>query len=74
VPLLRLRKNGGTMSWRDEVEARLAELELMRLQLEETRKSARNIGGPEGERIEAKIKHVIKEISEQINDLRGSLQ
>ena len=65
---------GATISWRDEVEARLAELELIRLELEETRKSARNVGGPAGERLEAKVKDVIKEISEQINDLRGSLE
>lgn len=61
------------MSWREEVEARIAELEHMRLLLEEARISARNVGGPEGERLEAKIRATIRKLSQQINDLRGSL-
>ncbi len=45
----------------------------MRLLLEEARISARNVGGPEGERLEAKVQATIRELSQQINDLRGSL-
>jgi hypothetical protein len=62
------------MSWRDEVEARIAELEHRRLLLEEVRKSAKCVGGPEGERLEAKVRAVIRQVSKQINDLRASLE
>jgi hypothetical protein len=41
------------MSWREEVRDRIVELEHMRLLLEEARISARNVGGTEGERLEA---------------------
>jgi hypothetical protein len=56
------------------VEDRIAELEHYRLLLEEARRSARSIGGPEGERLEAQVKNVIRKISKQINDLRASLE
>ena len=62
------------MVWRDEVEARIAELEHYRLVLEEPMKSARSVDGPEGERLEARIKTAIKDLSKQINDLRASLE
>jgi len=58
-PRARIRE---TMGWRDEVEARIAELEHYRLLLEEARRSARSIGGPEGERLEAQVKNVIRKI------------
>jgi hypothetical protein len=62
------------MGWHDEVEARIAELEHYRLMLEEARKSARSVTGPEGARLEARIKAAIKDLSKQINDLRASLE
>jgi hypothetical protein len=62
------------MGWHDEVEARIVELEHYRLMLEEARKSARGVAGPEGERLEARIKSAIKDLSKQINDLRASLE
>ena len=52
-----------TMGWRVEVEDRIAELEHYRLLLEEaSRSSARSISGPEGERLEAQVKNVIRKI------------
>ena len=62
------------MSWREEVRDRIAELEHMRLLLEETRISARNVGGAEGERLEAKVMASIRRLSNQIDDLRASLE
>ena len=62
------------MGWRREVRDRIAEMEHLRRLLEETRISARNVGGAEGERLEAKVRAVIKEISKQIDDLRASLE
>ena len=51
------------MGWRVEVEDRIAELEHYRLLLEEaSRRSARSISGPEGERLEAQVKNVIMKI------------
>ena len=71
-PRARIRE---TMGWRVEVEDRIAELEHYRLLLEEaSRSSARSISGPEGERLEAQVKNVIRKISKQINDLRTSLE
>jgi hypothetical protein len=63
-----------TVSWRNEVEVRIAALDNYRHLLEEARKSARSIGGPEGERLEVHVKDMIKRISKQINDLRTSLE
>ena len=50
------------MGWRVVVVDRIAELEHYRLLLEEARRSARSIGGPEGERLEAQVKNVIRKI------------
>jgi hypothetical protein len=59
-PRARIRE---TMGWRVEVEDRIAEMEHYRLLLEEaSRSSARSIGGPEGERLEAQVKNVIRKI------------
>ena len=59
-PRARIRE---TMGWRVEVEDRIAELEHYRLLLEEaSRSSARSISGPEGERLEAQVKNVIRKI------------
>ena len=62
------------MGWRREVRDRIAELEHLRLLLKQTMISARNVGGAEGERLEAKVRARIKEISKQIDDLRASLE
>ena len=56
------------------MEVRIAALDNYRHLLEEARKSARSIGGPEGERLEVHVKDMIKRISKQINDLRTSLE
>jgi hypothetical protein len=61
------------MGWQDEVEARIAELEHYRLHLEEVRRSARSVGGPEGQHLEEKLETTIEKLSEQINDLRAAL-
>ena len=62
------------MGWRREVRDRIAELEHQRLRLEEQRRSARRLGGPEGERLEAEAKESLQEISNHIDDLRASLE
>jgi hypothetical protein len=58
------------------LEARAAQeqAEENRRVLEEPMKSARGVDGPEGERLEARIKTAIKDLSKQINDLRASLE
>jgi hypothetical protein len=61
------------MGWQDEVEARIVELAHYRLHLEEVRRSARSVGGPEGQHLEEKIETTIKKLSEQINDLQAAL-
>ena len=40
------------MGWRGEIRERIAELEHQRLRLEEQRRRARRLGGPEGQRLE----------------------
>ena len=62
------------IGWRREVRDRIAELEHLRFLLEETRISARNVGGAEGERLEAKVGAVIEKLGKQIDDLRASLR
>jgi transposase len=62
------------IGWRREVRDRIAELEHLRSQLQETRISARNVGGAEGERLEAKVGAMIEKIGKQIDDLRASLE
>jgi hypothetical protein len=61
------------MGWRREVRDRIAELEHQRLRLEEQRRRARRLGGPEGERLEAELRAKVQEISHNIDDLRASL-
>ena len=61
------------MGWRREVRERTAELEQQRLRLEEQRRRARRLGGPEGERLEAEVRAKVQEISHHIDDLRASL-
>ena len=62
------------MGWRREIRERIAELEHQRLRLEEQRRRARRLGGPEGERLEAEAKERLQEISHHIDDLRSSLE
>jgi hypothetical protein len=62
------------MGWRREIRERIAELEQQRLRLEEQRRRARRLGGPEGERLEAQAEERLQEISHHIDDLRASLQ
>jgi hypothetical protein len=61
------------MGWRREIRDRIAELEQQRLRLEEERRRARRLGGPEGERLEAEAKERLQEITHHIDDLRASL-
>ena len=62
------------MGWRREIRDRIAELEHQRLRLEEQRRRARRLGGPEGERLEAEAKERLQEITHHIDDLKASLQ
>jgi hypothetical protein len=62
------------MGWRREIRDRIAELEQLRLRLEEQRRRARRLGGPEGERLEADLRAKVQEISHHIDDLRASLE
>jgi hypothetical protein len=39
------------MGWRREIRERIAELEHQRLRLEQERRLARRLGGPEGQRL-----------------------
>jgi hypothetical protein len=67
-------ESGATVGWRGEIRDRIVELEHRRLRLEEVRLRARRLGGPEGERSEARTRAQLEEISKQINDLRASLE
>jgi hypothetical protein len=62
------------MGWRREIRERIAELEQQRLRLEEERRRARRLGGPEGERLEAELSAKVQQISNHIDDLRASLE
>jgi hypothetical protein len=62
------------MGWRREIRDRIAELEQQRLRLEEQKRRARSLGGPEGERLEAELRAKLQEISHHIDDLRASLK
>jgi hypothetical protein len=62
------------MGWRREIHDRIAELGQQRLQLEEERRRARRLDGPEGERLESDLSAKLQEISHHIDDLRASLK
>ena len=62
------------MGWRREIRDRIAELEQQRLRLEEQRRRARRLGGPEGERLQRELRAKLQEISHHIDDLRASLK
>src|SRR5215203_1566434 len=62
------------MGWRREIRDRIAELEQQRLRLEEQRRRARRLGGPESERLEAELSAKVQEIGHHIDDLRTSLK
>jgi hypothetical protein len=60
--------------WRGEVRELIAQLEDQRTRLEEVRLRVRRQGGPEGERLEAQATARLREIEQQIADLRASLE
>jgi hypothetical protein len=62
------------MGWRREIRDRIAELEHQRLRVEQQRRRARRLGGPEGERLEAQVRAKVQQISHHIDDLRASLK
>ena len=62
------------MGWRGEIRERIAELEHQRLRLEQERRRARRLGGPEGERLQAEVRAKVQQISHHIDDLRASLE
>ena len=62
------------MGWRREVREVIAQLEQQRARLAEVRRRARRQGGPEGERLEAQATARMREIEQQIEDLRASLE
>jgi hypothetical protein len=62
------------MGWRREVRELIAQLEQQRSRLEGVRKRARKQGDPEGERLEAQATARLRQIEEQIDDLRATLE
>jgi hypothetical protein len=60
--------------WRGEVRELIAQLEDQCTLLEEVRLRARRQGGSEGERLEAQATARLREIEQQIADLRASLE
>jgi hypothetical protein len=67
-------RSGQPLGWRREIRDRIAELESRRLRLEEARVRASDEGTDEGDRLEAELRAELQQISEQINDLRASLE
>jgi hypothetical protein len=62
------------LGWRREIRDRIAELESRRLRLEEARVRASDEGTDEGDRLEAELRAELQQLSEQIKDLRASLE
>jgi hypothetical protein len=62
------------VGWRREVREAIAQLEQQRARLAEVRRRARRQSGPEGERLEAQATARMREIEQQIEDLRASLE
>ena len=62
------------MGWRREIRERIVELEHQRLRLEEQRRRAKRLGGPDGERLEAELRAKLQQIGHHIDDLRASLK
>jgi len=58
---------------RQEIQAWLTELENIKILLEEARVHARNMGSPEGDRVEGQIRTTLRDVNRQIHDLRASL-
>ena len=54
-----------------EIQAWLSQLENIRILLEEARVHARQMGSPEGDRIEGQIGATLREVNRQIFDLRA---
>jgi exonuclease VII small subunit len=64
----------GIMGWSREVREIIAQLEQQRTRLEDVRERARRQGGPEGERLEAQATARLRQIEQQIDDLRATLE
>jgi hypothetical protein len=64
----------GIMGWSTEVRELIAQLEQQRSRLEDVRECARKQGAPEGERLEAQATARLRQIEQQIDDLRASLE
>jgi hypothetical protein len=62
------------LGWRREIRDRIAELESRRLRLQEARVRACEEGTDEGDRLEAELGIELQQVSEQIKDLRASLE
>jgi hypothetical protein len=62
------------MEWRESIREQIAQLERQRSRLEKLRLRAQMQGGPEGERLEAQATARLRQIEEQIDDLRDSLE
>jgi len=62
------------MGWRREIRELIAQLEQQRWRLEDVRERARRQGGPEGECLEAQATARLRQIEEQIEDLRATLE
>lgn len=62
------------MGWSREVRELIAQLEQQRSRLEGVRKRARKQGDPEGERLEALATARLRQIEQQIDDLRATLE
>ena len=60
--------------WRESIREQIAQLERQRFRLEEVRLRAQRHGGPEGERLEVQAEARLREIEQQIADLRASLE
>ena len=58
---------------RQEIQAWLTELENIKILLEEARVHAKNMGSPEGDRVEGQIRTTLREVNRQIHDLRAPL-
>jgi hypothetical protein len=62
------------MGWRREIRDVIAQLEDQRTRLEQVRERARRQGGPEGERLVALTEARLRDVEQQLRDLRASLE
>jgi hypothetical protein len=68
------REIGAAIGWRRENRDRIAELEALRLRLEEARTRAQVKGTDEGDRLEAELRAELQRISKLIHGPRASLE